>query len=390
MKTNSKFVSILSDYGFKVTFADESDTLFLRKSLQALIQSQYEIEEVHFLRNEFEGQTKDSRRGVYDLACEDEAGNSFIVEMQLGFYKNYIQRAKFYAFQKFNTLVKKGDFFYNALPRIYCIGLLAKNIFPESEEYYHFATLRSQKGEELDHQITHIIVEISKFKKSVDAIQSNLDKLIYIMKNSDKIQKNSDFPSFLTEDWLEKALKRLEEGNMTAEQRMFYNMAIAKNASIEQMEMEEEQRRQEKFQKREEKMQKEFQKQAEKMQKEFQKREEKMQKESQKREEKMQKESQRREERIQKESQKQTEKIEKEFQKKLKGLQKTLLEEHEEQQKALLAEQEKMQQKLLKEQEQEQEQENALKIAKALKDKNMPLHDIAEITGFSVEMLKEL
>jgi len=31
MNESSQFISILSDYGFKATFGDERDTLFLRK-----------------------------------------------------------------------------------------------------------------------------------------------------------------------------------------------------------------------------------------------------------------------------------------------------------------------------------------------------------------------
>ena len=49
MEKDSKFISILSDYGFKLTFADESDTLFLRKALQSLIQSKSPIDKVEFL-----------------------------------------------------------------------------------------------------------------------------------------------------------------------------------------------------------------------------------------------------------------------------------------------------------------------------------------------------
>jgi hypothetical protein len=36
---NERFISILSDYGFKATFGNESDTTFLKKALQALIKS---------------------------------------------------------------------------------------------------------------------------------------------------------------------------------------------------------------------------------------------------------------------------------------------------------------------------------------------------------------
>jgi len=93
------------------------------------------------------------------LICEDENHRTFIVEMQLGYYKHFIQRSKFYAFHRFNTLVEKGNYKFDHLTPIYCIGFLAQGIFPKSSEYYHFARLMNQKGEELDQQITHIIVE---------------------------------------------------------------------------------------------------------------------------------------------------------------------------------------------------------------------------------------
>jgi len=125
MENEKKFISLLSDYGFKVAFADESNTLFLRRALQALIKSEIPIKKVQFLRNEFVGITEDSRGGVFDLICEDEEQRTFIVEMQLGYYKHFIQRAKFYAFQKFNTLVEKGEYKFENLPSIYCIWVFS-------------------------------------------------------------------------------------------------------------------------------------------------------------------------------------------------------------------------------------------------------------------------
>ena len=146
MKKNTGFISLLSDYGFKVVFADESDTLFLRKAPQALLQHEVPIKKVRFLRNEFIGLTLEARGGMFDLICEDENRRTFIVEMQLGYYKHFIHRSKFYAFQRFNTLVSKGDYKFENLPPIYCIGILAKNIFPNSREYYHVGTLKNQIG----------------------------------------------------------------------------------------------------------------------------------------------------------------------------------------------------------------------------------------------------
>jgi predicted transposase/invertase (TIGR01784 family) len=131
-----RFISLLSDYGFKATFGNESDTRFLKKALQALINSPVPIREVKFVKNDISALTKDSRSGIYDLACTDENGNHFIVEMQLGAYAEFIQRMKFYALYRFNTLVEKGNFTFEELPRIYCIGILAKSILPNIKDFF--------------------------------------------------------------------------------------------------------------------------------------------------------------------------------------------------------------------------------------------------------------
>ena len=46
-----RFISLLSDYGFKVTFGNESDTRFLKKAIQALINSPVPIREIIFTQN---------------------------------------------------------------------------------------------------------------------------------------------------------------------------------------------------------------------------------------------------------------------------------------------------------------------------------------------------
>ena len=89
---NGRFISILSDYGFKATFGNETDTTFLKKALQVLINSPLAIKEVAFVKNELTAITVDSRSGIYDIACVDENENHFIVEMQLSEYPEFIQR----------------------------------------------------------------------------------------------------------------------------------------------------------------------------------------------------------------------------------------------------------------------------------------------------------
>ncbi len=232
MAQKPEYISILSDFGFKRAFADESNTLFLRKSLEALIQSPTEIEIVEFLKNDIAGLTSIGRGMRFDTVCKDAEGNNFIVEMQLTPYEDFVQRAKFYAFHRFNTLVKKGiDNPFKGLPTIYLINFLANDIFPESQLYYHIVTLKNQINEEIDRQIVYVFVEISKFDKKEHELEGDADKLIYLMKNIEEIQQTGTLPPFLNEDWILEAMERLNEGGLTPDQRANLEVAVAQEAS---------------------------------------------------------------------------------------------------------------------------------------------------------------
>ena len=227
---NGIFISILSDYGFKATFGNEADTTFLKKALQALIDSSVSIKSVEFVKNEISAITIDSRSGIYDVACVDENDNHFIVEMQLSEYPEFIQRMKFYALHRFNTLVKKGEYKFENLPKIYCIGILAKSIFPQIADYHNIAVLRNAKNETIDDQMTFVTVELDKFKKQENEVTTDLDKLIYTMQNLHKITETSQFPTFWNEDWLKKAISEVDTRNMTTEQKLAFEMTISANA----------------------------------------------------------------------------------------------------------------------------------------------------------------
>ncbi len=226
---NDRFISILSDYGFKATFGNEADTTFLKKALQALIDSPVPIKSVEFVKNDISAITIDSRSGIYDIACVDENDNHFIVEMQLSEYPEFIQRMKFYALHRFNTLVKKGEYKFENLPKIYCIGILAKSIFSQIADYHNIAVLRNAKNETIDDQMTFITVELDKFKKQENEVTTDLDKLIYTMQNLHKVTETSQFPTFWNEDWLKKAISEVDTRNMTTEQKLGYEMAISAN-----------------------------------------------------------------------------------------------------------------------------------------------------------------
>ncbi|MGI4870814.1 MAG: Rpn family recombination-promoting nuclease/putative transposase [Janthinobacterium lividum] len=228
----SPYISMLSDYGFKATFGNQHHTLFLRRALQALIGSPVPIEEVTFEQTTFEGPTAGSRSGLYDLACTDAEGTYFLVEMQVSRFPQFLQRMKFYAFTKYNTLMRRGNFLFEQLPRIYSIGILQHGIFPTVSGYHQHLNLRNEQGEILDQQLHFVTIELDKFNEHAP-ITTDLEKLLYLMKTLHKLP-SADAPLFYHEQWIKEAIEELDRSALTAEQRMLLEWDIVREVSAVQ------------------------------------------------------------------------------------------------------------------------------------------------------------
>ena len=107
---------------------------------------------------------------------------------------------------------------------------LATNIFPQIKDCHNIAVLKNAHGELIDDQMTFITLELAKFKKKLKDVQTDLDKLIYTMKNLHKIKKPIQYPQFWDEEWLNIAIQELDKKAMSPEQRLAYEMTISANA----------------------------------------------------------------------------------------------------------------------------------------------------------------
>ncbi len=78
-----KYINPFTDYGFKKLFGEEPNKDVLKDFLNELLRDQNEsIVELTYLKNEQLGNTESDRRAIFDLYCENDKGEKFIVEMQ--------------------------------------------------------------------------------------------------------------------------------------------------------------------------------------------------------------------------------------------------------------------------------------------------------------------
>jgi predicted transposase/invertase (TIGR01784 family) len=234
--TPTGFIPFTSDYGFKVTFGNEKNTVFLKRALQALLQLPYPISEITFSRATFEGLQKESRSGIYDMVCVDERGNTFIVEMQSIAKSFFLNRLQFYAFQRFDSLVKKGKFDFDIKEKIYCIAFLGSNI-STVETYHNTLSLKNQDGIEFDNPIRYVTVELDKFDLTVDKVKTDLEKLVFTIKNAHvMVATEAAKPTFWEEDWLSVPLGELDIRTMSPEKYEAYQYWLVHDAEAKRLE----------------------------------------------------------------------------------------------------------------------------------------------------------
>ena len=77
------YLNPFTDFGFKKLFGEEYNKDLLIDFLNQLLKNeQGRIKTLTYLKNEHLGRSEADRRAVYDLYCENEQGEKFIVEIQ--------------------------------------------------------------------------------------------------------------------------------------------------------------------------------------------------------------------------------------------------------------------------------------------------------------------
>ena len=78
----AKYINPFTDFGFKKIFAEEASKPLLIDFLNALLPDKSRIVNVSFKDKEQLGRTEAERKAIFDIFCENETGEKFIVELQ--------------------------------------------------------------------------------------------------------------------------------------------------------------------------------------------------------------------------------------------------------------------------------------------------------------------
>lgn len=188
----AKYVNPFTDFGFKKIFGEEASKPLLIDFLNALLPQTSKIVDLNFKNTEQLGQTDADRKAIYDIYCENEKGEKFIVELQKAKQNYFKERTIYYSTFPIREQAEKGDWNYN-LKAVYCIGILDFTFDdyenePERSGVVHTIKLKNQNGKIFYNKLTYIYLEMPNFKQTEDELNTRLDKWLYFIKHLEDFQ----------------------------------------------------------------------------------------------------------------------------------------------------------------------------------------------------------
>jgi predicted transposase/invertase (TIGR01784 family) len=222
-----KYINPFTDFGFKKLFGTEANKDLLQHFLQTLLQLKGQITQLNYLNNAQLGRSKIDRGAVFDIFCETDCGEKFIVEMQKAKQKFFKERTVFYSTFPIQQQAKHGTDWNFELTPVYTVAVL-DFVFDEDKDdldkyHYHIQLSDTDTHEVFYDKLTFVYLEMPKFVKTEDELETPFDKWLFVLKNLSKLH---DRPNALQERVFHKLFQVAAIEKLSRKDRQAYDNSL--------------------------------------------------------------------------------------------------------------------------------------------------------------------
>lgn len=222
----AKYINPYTDFGFKKLFGTPLNKDLLISFLNSLFDGKEVVRDLTYLNGESLGNGYGDRRAIFDVYCENEQGETFIVEMQKAEQQFFKDRSVFYSTFPIQNQGKKGIWNFK-LKGVYTVGIL-DFVFPDNE--YPQDSLRHEvKLVDVDDKhvfydkLTFLYLEMPKFTKKEDELETMYDKWLFVLHNLSRLMAR---PAALQERIFTRLFEQAEIARYTPEERQDYEDSL--------------------------------------------------------------------------------------------------------------------------------------------------------------------
>ncbi len=226
-QSEERYISLLTDFGFKRIFGTAPNKDLLINFLNSLFDGEQVITEVTYLNSEHVGDVYAERKAIFDVYCQNERGERFIVEMQNAFQQFFKDRSLFYATFPIREQAPKGTEWDFRLEHVYVVALLNFDMhepsFAPDDINQDIALLHKKTHRVFNDKLTFKYVEIAKFNKTEDQLQTSFDKWLYLLRNLSRLDRQ---PAALKEKVFTKLFEEAEIAQFTPTELREYEDSV--------------------------------------------------------------------------------------------------------------------------------------------------------------------
>ena len=186
----AKYIDLMVDWSFKRVFGTEVNKDILIEFLKVVF-PQFAITDITYIPTEQLGIMEDDRKAIFDVLCKTEDDKTFLVEMQRGAQKHFFERALYYTSFPIMKQGKKAiakeeegagpwDF---SLDGVFFLGILDFEYEQDEMTEHRYQLLETKTFKQMTDKLEFVFVEVAKFNKSEDELETDLDKWLYLLKN---------------------------------------------------------------------------------------------------------------------------------------------------------------------------------------------------------------
>lgn len=218
------FINPFTDYGFKKLFGEEASKPFLMDFLNSILPEKHQIADLTLKNSEQMGLTDFDRKAIYDIYCENDKGEKFIVELQRAKQRYFKNRTLYYATFPITEQAQQGEWDYN-LKAVYCISIL-DFLFDEhrdDDEVIYTVQLKDQNNAVFSNKLTLIYLQMPNFNRNENELVTKLDKWLFFIKNLEDLQY---IPAIFNDSIIEKAFAKAKIANFNRTERDKYQQSL--------------------------------------------------------------------------------------------------------------------------------------------------------------------
>lgn len=158
-----KYLNPKADLTFKKVFGEHPDLVMSLLNALLPLEAGEEIEEIEYLPAEMVPENPLRKNSIVDVRCKDRHGRQYIVEMQMIWSPEFLQRVLFNASKAYVRQVKAGEE-YELLQPVYSLNLVNEIFEPNLEGFYHYYRMvHVEHSDKVIEGLHLIFVELPKF-----------------------------------------------------------------------------------------------------------------------------------------------------------------------------------------------------------------------------------